>query len=78
MDNIEVHKFLKSLTQGTEAWKCIEKWHGGCQAIQSLIEYYDGAAEGELRMNATKADLNELYFKYQDVLFFEKYVNWLK
>ena len=28
-DNFEVHNFLKSLTQGTKAWKWIENSKGG-------------------------------------------------
>jgi len=69
---------LKSLTQGTEAWKWIEKSKGGRAAMKSLRERYDGSAEGERRMNITKVDHKELYFKCQDVFPFEKYVNRLK
>ena len=38
--NSEVHKFLKSLTQVTEAWKGIEKCRGGLQEMKSLREHY--------------------------------------
>jgi len=68
-DNVEVHKSLKSLIQGTEAWK----W----SVMLALRERYDGSAEGE-HMNIMKADLKELYFKRQDTFPFKKYVKRLK
>ena len=50
-DNGEVQKFLKSLTEVTETWKCIEKFRGVCQQRQTVCENYDGAAEGVKRTN---------------------------
>ena len=76
--HVEFHKFLKSLTQDTKAWKRIEKSKGGRDDMKALRENYYGSAEVECCMNITKADLKDLYFKQQDVLPFEKYVNGLK
>ena len=77
-DNIEVHMLLKSLTQGTEAWKWIENSKGGRDAMKALREHYNGSAKGERRMKTPKLELKELYFKRQDVFPFEKYVNRIK
>ena len=38
-DNIEFHKFLKSLIQGTKDWKWIEKSKGGRDAMKALMEH---------------------------------------
>ena len=75
-ENGEVHNFLKSLTQGKDAWKWINKCRGGFQTI--YIEHYDGTAEGEIRMNVMKANLKEIYLKIQDVFPLENYFNQLK
>ena len=36
--------------------------------MKALREHYDVSAEGKRRMNITKTDMKELYFKRQDVL----------
>ena len=77
-DNVEVHKLLKSLTKGTKNWNWIDKSKVGRDDTKTLREHYNGSAEGGRCMNITKADMKELYFKHQDVLPFEKYVNRLK
>ena len=77
-NNVKVHKFLKSLTQDTEAYKWIENSKGGSNAIKSLREHYTGSGKGEHHMNITEASMKELYFKSQEVFPFEKYVNRLK
>ena len=46
--------------------------------MKSLRENCDGSAKDERRMNITKADMNDIYFKRQDVYPFKKYVNRLK
>ena len=76
--HVEFHKFLKSLTQDTKAWKRIEKSKGGRDDMKTLREHYDGSAKGERCMNITKADLKDLYLKLQDVFPFKNYVNRLK
>ena len=63
IDNFEVHRLLKSLTQGTKAWTFIENSKGGRDSMKSFREHYSGSSEGENHMNITKADLKELYFK---------------
>ena len=77
-DNAEVHKFLKYLTQGTKAWKWIEKFKGGIDALKALRDHYNGSDEDKRCMNTKTADLKELYFKCQEVSPFEKYVSRLK
>ena len=59
--NVKVHKFLESLTQGTEAWKCIKKSKGGTYDIKALRGHYTCSAEGERHNNIKKAYLKELY-----------------
>ena len=46
--------------------------------MKAPSENYNGFYEGERLMSTTKADLKELYFKRQDILPFEKFVNRLK
>ena len=46
--------------------------------MKAPSENYNGFYEGERLMSITKADLKELYFKRQDILPFEKFVNRLK
>jgi len=77
-DNQDVLKLLKSLCQGTESWKWMETAKGGRAAMIALQEHYNGSAEGERRLNITRADLKELFFKRQDTFPFEKYVSRLK
>ena len=77
-DNGEFQKFLKSITQGTEASKWIEKSKRGRGDMKALRKHYYAYYEGERHMNITKADLKELYFKRQDILPLKKYVNSLK
>ena len=78
IDNVEVQKLLKYLTQETKAWKCIEKSKGGSYSMKDLRDNYNGSSKGERSTNITKADLKELYFKLLHVLPFEKYVNRIK
>ena len=60
IDNIEVHKFLKYITQGTKAWEWIQNPKGRRDAMKALRDHYDGSTKGERCMNITKADLKEL------------------
>ena len=46
--------------------------------MQSLCEHCDGTAEGEQRMNVTKDNMKELYFKRQDMFPLKNYVNRMK
>ena len=69
-DNVEVHKFLKFLTQGNKSWKWIEKSKRGRDAMKSLRGDYNESAKGEYCINISKAYLKELYFKHQDVFLF--------
>ena len=43
IDNIKVHKFLKSLTLGTKAWKWIDKSKGGRDSMKALRDHFDGS-----------------------------------
>ena len=45
--------------------------------MKSLCEQYGWAVEGEQRINVTKDDLKEIYFKQQYVFPLDKYVNLL-
>ena len=58
--NVKVHKFLKSLTQGTKYCKCIEKSKVVRDDMKALRYHYNGSSKGERRMNITKSDLREL------------------
>ena len=77
-DNVEVHNFTNSLNQGTKTWKWIEKSRGGRDAMKALREHYYVSSNGGFLLNITKAYLKELYFKFQDVLTFKKYVKRIK
>ena len=46
--------------------------------MKAIREKYDVSTEDKCCMNITKMDLMDIYFKYLDVLPFEKYVNRLK
>ena len=35
-ENVKFHKFLKSITQGTKAWKWIDNSKGGSGAMKAL------------------------------------------
>ena len=59
-DNVKVHKLLKSLTQGTEAWTWIDKSKGGGNAMKFVRDHYDVSSKGERHMNITKAELKDL------------------
>ena len=59
-DNVKFHKFLKSLTQGTEAWK----WIDNSKVLRGDMKYirknYDGSDKDKRFMNITKAGMKEL------------------
>ena len=75
---VKVHKFIKSLTQGTKFFKWIDKSKGVRGYIKALREHCDGSSEVNHHMNITKEYLKYIYFKLQDVFLLKSYVNSLR
>ena len=77
-DSKKVQDILKELTLGTDAEKWIKGLKCGKKAMQELQAYYEGTSEGARRKQVDIADLNNIFYKNETTLTFDKYITKLK
>ena len=77
-DSWKVLDILKEATCGTDAETWIKCLKYGRKAMQELQYYYYGTSEGARRKQVARADLNQIFYKNDNIFTFEVYVTKLK
>ena len=81
VDNKEVHRLIEELTNGTDAsdWiKSFRRSRNGKGAWNALCEHYDGPAEGDKRITIARSNIQQAFYKNEQIFSFEKYSTRLK
>jgi hypothetical protein len=77
-DSQRVLTLLHSLTMGTDAENWMHGIHCGRLAMEALQSHYEGGVEAEKWKQATKSDLQTLFYCHEAGFSFKKYINKMK